>query len=64
MQHWKSIMLRRKFNLKCRYIVSHLFSQNLMLQDYLHFLHSLAQDYAGGNLFNFQINLTQQLQNF
>ena len=57
-------MLRRKFNLKCRYLTSHLFHQNMILQQYLHFLHSLAFDYAGGNFFNFNINLTQQLVNF
>lgn len=32
MNHWKQIMLRRKFNLKCKYITSHLFSQNMLVQ--------------------------------
>ena len=36
----------------------------MILQDYLHFLHSLAQDYAGGNFFNFHIMLTQTLGEF
>ena len=57
-------MLRRKFNLKCRFIISHLFSQNLMVQSYMHFLHGLAQDYSGGNFFNFNITLTLSLAEF
>jgi len=57
-------MLRRKFKLKCKYISSHLFSQNVVLQEYLHFLHGLAVDYAGGNFFNFHVTLTLPLADF
>lgn len=65
MWHWKAIMLRRKFNLKCKYIASHLFSQNPILQEYIKYIHSLAVDYSGGNFFNFPASsLRQSLENF
>jgi len=50
--------------MKCKYIMSHLFSQNLILQQYLHFLHNLAEDYSGGNFFNFNITFTKSLSEF
>lgn len=64
MQHWKGMMLRRKFNLKCRFIINHLFNQNAIMQQYMHFLHGLAQDYSGGTFFNFSINLSLPLHQF
>jgi hypothetical protein len=62
MMHWKDKMIRKKFNLKCKYIISHLFSQNLIVQEYLHFLHGIGEDYSGGNFFNFTITITRTLQ--
>lgn len=55
-------MVRRKFNLKCKYIITHLLSQNSIIQQYLHFLHNIGYDYAGGNFFNFNVTSTTTLQ--
>lgn len=62
--HWKQHMIRRKLKLKARYLALNLFSQNMPIQAYLHFLHGLGEDYAGGNFFNFNINFTLTLQQF
>lgn len=62
--HWKDKIIRKIFNLKCKYIINHLFSQNIMIQTYLHFLHSLSEDYSGGSFFNFNVNFTMTLMEF
>lgn len=60
MWHWKTIMLRRKFNLKCRYIISHLFSQNLIIQEYMQYVNNIVIDYIGGNFLNFNQKALRQ----
>ena len=64
MRHWKERMIRKKFNLKCKYIANHLFSQNMHVQPYLHYLHDLAEDYSKGSFFSFNINMTYTLGDF
>lgn len=59
--HWKERMVRKIFNLKCRFLTTHLFSQNTLMQQYLHFLHSLAEDYSAGNFYPFTLTSTLTL---
>lgn len=36
----------------------------MLVQEYLHYLHGISEDYRGGNFFKFSINLTQPLSAF
>ena len=64
MTHWKDKMIRKKFNLKCKFLLNNLFSQNMMMQNYLHFLHDLGYQYSGGKFFDTNIIITKNLDQY